>query len=311
MKIKQLQFIIKNKELTLHGFEVENLFRTLKFNYIKAIFNDKWSCLNKNKMIKILLIAFTRKLFGKRGITPEMQREIMPYIANIVDKDILFIKVIFDNNKNLVFDTLDINTIDILYDINDIIYKNQYNISKENMKDKVVVDCGANKGVFSLFAVFLGAKRVYSFEPVSLSYANMGKSINLNKAEEKIFTFKKALGENKYKDIVSFRYTGDGGGRIDNEFQSKKDWKNEPVEVIRLDDCKLGKIDFIKIDTEGFEANVLRGAMKKIKKYKPILSFSAYHKPEDKKELPELVNSIRLDYKIELNKFSEEVFYCS
>ena len=45
-------------------------------------------------------------------------------------------------------------------------------------------------------------------------------------------------------------------------------------------------------------------------KFKPILSFSAYHNESDKEVLPKLVKSIRKDYKIDLNTFSEEVFYC-
>jgi len=51
-------------------------------------------------------------------------------------------------------------------------------------------------------------------------------------------------------------------------------------------------MDFLKIDTEGYEAEILKGAAGTIKKYKPVLALSAYHKPNDKKELPELVNSI-------------------
>jgi hypothetical protein len=64
------------------------------------------------------------------------------------------------------------------------------------------------------------------------------------------------------------------------------------------------------MDVEGYEENVLLGARETIRKWKPVLSFSAYHKPTDKTRLPEVVKSIRSDYDIRLNKHFEEDFYC-
>jgi hypothetical protein len=64
------------------------------------------------------------------------------------------------------------------------------------------------------------------------------------------------------------------------------------------------------MDVEGYEENVLLGATNIIRKYKPVLSFSAYHKPTDKVRLPQLVKNIRADYRIKLNSFYEEDFYC-
>ncbi len=45
-------------------------------------------------------------------------------------------------------------------------------------------------------------------------------------------------------------------------------------EVICIDDCIEGKIDFMKIDCEGSEFMVLEGALKVIKKYKPTIVIS-------------------------------------
>ena len=84
------------------------------------------------------------------------------------------------------------------------------------------------------------------------------------------------------------------------------------VRVTTIDDQmhSRGRVDFIKIDAEGFEENILLGAARTMKKYKPILSFSAYHKPGDKEELPALVISIRPDYSCRLMNRSEEDIYC-
>jgi hypothetical protein len=49
------------------------------------------------------------------------------------------------------------------------------------------------------------------------------------------------------------------------------------------------KIDFIKLDVEGAEAQVIDGARKMINRCRPVLAISLYHKPNDLWELPELL----------------------
>ena len=45
------------------------------------------------------------------------------------------------------------------------------------------------------------------------------------------------------------------------------------VEIKRLDDFKFNFVDFIKIDTEQYELEVVQGALKIIKKHKPTIFF--------------------------------------
>lgn len=46
---------------------------------------------------------------------------------------------------------------------------------------------------------------------------------------------------------------------------------NGDVKVVPIDDLQIGKIDFIKIDVEGMELGVLRGAERTIRSYRPIV----------------------------------------
>ena len=61
---------------------------------------------------------------------------------------------------------------------------------------------------------------------------------------------------------------------------------------------------YIKLDVEGAEARVLRGAADTIKTHGPKLAVSVYHKPEDMYELPALIRGLCGDYKFYLRHYS-------
>lgn len=77
------------------------------------------------------------------------------------------------------------------------------------------------------------------------------------------------------------------------------------VEVTSIDKfCSENSVipDFIKMDIEGAEALALIGARETIKKYKPTLAISAYHKVEDNYKLPLLIKSLNKDYKFYMQR---------
>ena len=59
----------------------------------------------------------------------------------------------------------------------------------------------------------------------------------------------------------------------------------------------ITKVDFIKMDIEGAETDAIIGAKKILKKYKPKLAISIYHKPDDFWSIPLLIKDINTDYK--------------
>lgn len=76
------------------------------------------------------------------------------------------------------------------------------------------------------------------------------------------------------------------------------------IPVTSLDAVINGKVTFIKMDIEGAEYEALKGAEKLIRKYKPKLAVSIYHKPEDIWELPGLVLSFCPEYTFYLRHYS-------
>lgn len=65
----------------------------------------------------------------------------------------------------------------------------------------------------------------------------------------------------------------------------------------------LPRVDYIKLDIEGTELEMLRGAAKTITRCKPKMAISAYHKWEDLWTLALYVKSLRPDYEFEFRHY--------
>ena len=189
-----------------------------------------------------------------------------------------------------------------------IVVENRYDVG--DVKGKVVIDGGANVGMFSLFCARKGA-RVYAFEPVSTTYENLLENIRLNRLEKRIYPIKKALGRDKGKAYIEYNESIDTCASFVQK--SELNDKKELVLITSLDRVveDLGvSVDFIKLDIEGFEKEALIGAAKTMKKYKPVLSICAYHKEEDPVVLPQTVKRINPDYSCEIVYRGEKHLYC-
>ena len=157
--------------------------------------------------------------------------------------------------------------------------------------DMVVLDVGANLGIYTLHALSAGCE-VYSFEPVPRTYEIMRQNIKANGFADtgKAHTFNCAVSDNDKP--VSFYYNVKMCGHS-NMFEAEGDSDREiSVDCVVLDDllADIPHIDVVKIDVEGAEYNVLSG-MKKILDRNPgvriLIEFAPTHiiragrKPED------------------------------
>lgn len=89
------------------------------------------------------------------------------------------------------------------------------------------------------------------------------------------------------------------GGR-----NSTSDKGKTEIEFLSVDKiCKGKNVTYIKMDVEGEEENTILGAGDTIRKCKPKMLVSAYHKTDDFLCLPKAVLNIRDDYKIYLRHF--------
>jgi FkbM family methyltransferase len=199
--------------------------------------------------------------------------------------------------------------------INDVVLSNQYHV--ELIKNEgIVVDAGAHVGIFSIFAAEMHPNAlICSFEPTPSTFKFLQEN---TKDRSNIHIFNFGLGDkNETTTIVETEnaagnYIGKKGVPSAVKTAAADTYvvlQETPCELRTLDSFNLDNVVFIKMDVEAYEAKVLQGARETIKRCKPIISMSAYHKPEDKTELPALLNSI-VPYTCTIHSEAEEDMLC-
>ena len=169
--------------------------------------------------------------------------------------------------------------------------------------DKTFVDIGAHIGTYSWI---LGghSKKVYSFEPTKSIYNILCGNIALHNLSSKIDAHQVALSSTK-KKMTFFENSIDGGT---NSLMAVNDYIDKyEIEVKTLDDYFIKDIGLIKIDVEGHELEVLRGATQTLinNGYPPLL-FECWDNPTLKEPLWAFLKE--LDYIIENVGNSTEMF---
>ena len=165
---------------------------------------------------------------------------------------------------------------------------------------KIVFDVGAHEGeTIKLCLDHFNIEKIYSFEPSHFSFKNLKKKVNKlknKKIKTEIILENIALGvENKNIKIKHMNESSSSTIKelnTESKYYKKKQkllfnlknrnlFKEISVQQKNLDEYisqkKIQKLDFLKIDTEGYEFEVLSGVKKNIKKIKLILFEHHYH----------------------------------
>ena len=140
---------------------------------------------------------------------------------------------------------------------------------------KVFIDAGANFGIYTLVASKLVGEtgRVVAFEPTTQSFSTLTQNVALNGLTN-VLTLSVALSE---KPGRAWLYHGPDPVR--NSLGKAPSWGGEAEEVVTdsLDNMfqqgLIERVDVIKIDVEGAEELVLRGATNILKFMHPVIIF--------------------------------------
>lgn len=186
----------------------------------------------------------------------------------------------------------------------------------------LIVDVGANLGAYSIpmaKSTESTGGTIYAFEPQRLIYYQLCGNVVLNSLDN-VYTFNQAVGD--YDGTIpmpdiNYQHNDNIGAfsfhknfREIHGIESSISSQQAAVPIIRLDSLNLPKSPcLLKIDVEGFELNVLKGAVEFLEShgYPPIL-FEAWTADWYANEKAELFNFIaHLGYEITLFHASDFV----
>ena len=168
-----------------------------------------------------------------------------------------------------------------------------------------VIDIGAHIGLVSLplSSVIASNGSVIAFEPAEANGVYLNEHLKSNKVTNvKVIT--DLVGDKELESVEFFESHDDSGMNTISETGSRRGYEATQKRQITLDNfCKENEInpDLIKIDTEGAEVGILKGATETLRTHKPTIYLSVH--PRQIIELGSTVEMLEqllsdLDYKV-------------
>lgn len=141
---------------------------------------------------------------------------------------------------------------------------------KQNLKyGDSIIEVGANIGAHSLLiSKLIGEKgRLIAIEPTEYALGKLKRNLELNKNISNITVIDKVISNTEYK----------GKGKFNSDWSTNNlqspheiEYYSSTIDNLVLE-CNLSKVDMLKVDVDGYDFKVLRGAAKTIKSFKPII----------------------------------------
>jgi len=280
----------------------------LKYSIID-IFN------NRNNLIKTYNLLSDDK--SKKTFIWFIKYRIMAYFTGLEIDKILpsptrspklkfynsFENIDYNKNQNLNLGKYKIYS--SRYEIGHTWFLESYFLDKKILppKEGIVIDVGAYCGETSIWysKKMEESGIIYAFEPVKVNFNNLVINIENNALNKVIHPYNLALG-NKEGEIKFFE-NGD-------ESRVSENSQGQYVSMTKLDkfikENNIAKVDYIKIDTEGYDLEVIKGARNCIYLHKPFLAIAIYHKARDIFEIPLFIHSIVPEYKFYISHKAED-----
>jgi FkbM family methyltransferase len=136
--------------------------------------------------------------------------------------------------------------------------------------DEVLVDCGANVGMYTIWAAATRKTRVYAFEPESQNYALLNRNIQLNDLQGLVKAY--CMGLSDKSGLFDLHMADMRVGGSCHSVGEALDFEHKPLQTLFVQGCSASALDdlvdsgaipvpnHIKIDVDGFEPKVIAGA---------------------------------------------------
>jgi FkbM family methyltransferase len=171
----------------------------------------------------------------------------------------------------------------------------------------VVVDCGANVGVFTRAALAAGARTVVAIEPAPENILCLRRNFEREIASGAVILIEKGVWDKD--DMLTLRVDPHNSAADSFVIHREDAHEGARAPLTTLDkivrELKLERVDFIKMDIEGAEQRALAGARETLAKHRPRLALSAYHNAEDPARIPEIVRQAWSGYTMECGPCTE------
>jgi len=149
-------------------------------------------------------------------------------------------------------------------------------------KESIVLEGGCHIGTHTLKLALLG-KQLLAFEPLNKSHAILYDNIKINNIDN-VTLYSEGLSNDPGEAYFeTTQINNPGGSALSNnpmgvaEYAKMINSSKYPVKLITIDSLELNKLDFIKLDVEGYEINVIEGAINTIKRCKPIITLESWN----------------------------------
>lgn len=279
-----------------------------------ATLGDDWS---RRAMLDVLALRVLGPRHKALNITPAAYRSQQAYADRVLRKQSSTFEVsdpyfsplslysVPGNGKVSV--SLHSHSVDIV----SVFLLGQYTYSHGSQRIRpepgdVVLDIGGCWGDTALaFASHVGTEgRVYTFEFDPESLEILQTNLALNPHLDAVEVVRSPLWSRSGETLEFVQ-----AGRM-TQIASKPDSTASilRVETTTVDDFvtqnELRQVDFIKMDVEGAELEVLAGASETIRRFSPTLAIAAYHRDDDLVQIPAALAELGPTYQLYLESFS-------
>ncbi len=164
----------------------------------------------------------------------------------------------------------------------------------------VVLDCGANIGIFTREAVEAGAKLVVAVEPAPQNLECLRRNLEAEIRAGRVIVYPKGVWDRE--DTLTLRVDPQNAAAA-SFVMGSENWAQAvdvplvPIDLL-VEELRLPRVDFIKMDIEGAETRALHGARATMSRWRPRLAISAYHLPEDPETIPAEVRAANEAYRM-------------
>jgi FkbM family methyltransferase len=238
-KVVVITLMNLNKNFDSYGSYKPSNKYCFNYDYYQICKRNNWNIRNEERVGNQLMFVYS-DYFEFEYLNKK--------IKFLFDKDEYYMSKIIKSKKTF-------------YELKYLEYLKDKNLLDHNSK---VVDIGSYLGNHSIyFSKIIGCNWVYCFEPTLNSYRVLLDNLSINNISRKTCYPIGIASRNGYLSLKKINPLNPGA----NQYI----YDSNGVECKKLDSILTERIDFIKIDVENMELEVLNGCQTIIKNYQPVL----------------------------------------